>query len=170
MTTAVDNAFEAPKAELADLNANDQILNLKRFSAWGVFFLSIITLGIYFLYWMYTRSVSLNNLETENKVNMTTVYAYIATYVISQVISIASEFMPEQHVVAIVSGGIGLVNMIFYIVVAFSIRKVLMEVLNKNQGEQVVKVNGVLTFFFSVIYFQFKINKAHDEIKEASAE
>ncbi|WP_016955843.1 DUF4234 domain-containing protein [Catenovulum agarivorans] len=170
MTTAVDNAFEAPKAELADLNTNDQILNLKRFSAWGVFFLSLITLGIYFIYWLYTRSTALNKLETENKVNMTNLYVYIATYIVSQVVSIAAEFMPEQLEVEIVSLVIGLINFGFYIAVAFSIRKVLGEVLNKNQGDQVVGLSGGMTFFFSAIYFQFKINKAHDEIKEASAE
>ena len=43
-----NNAYQAPASALVDDNEGvSRVLSLKRFSAWGVFFLSIVTLGIY---------------------------------------------------------------------------------------------------------------------------
>jgi len=57
------------------------------------------------------------------------------------------------------------VNLIAYIVAVFSARKAVSEVINEGSAEE-VKLGGVLTFFFSAIYFQYKINEAIDNQSE----
>ena len=88
------NIYEAPEAELTQQNTggNKPILNFDRFSAWGVFFLSLITLGIYAIYWLVSRTNKANALA-KHQVNQNLVYGYIALYVIN--IAVAFTSIPE---------------------------------------------------------------------------
>lgn len=154
-----ENAFEAPQANLHDTSLEKPILQLERFSAWGVFGLSIITFGIYFVYWLYTRTPKANELSQENKLSMNILYAYLALYVASFVTSFTAT--DDNTTLVMINFVLSMVNFILYILVVFGLRKVLSEVINKGSTEE-IKLGGVLTFFFSVIYFQYKINEAID--------
>ncbi|KMT66979.1 DUF4234 domain-containing protein [Catenovulum maritimum] len=167
MTTAVENAFEAPKAELSD-SGESSILNLKRFSAWGVLGLGIITFGLYFVYWFYSRMPIINEYAKENKANTTYLHAYLISYAISLLISIGAGFIEPSSTVDIVSGLISIANLVLYILLAFSIRKALSEIINEDAGDNQTKLGGVLTFFFSAIYFQYKINEKIDSVSVES--
>ena len=159
LSPEVENAFEAPKANLSETNTTKPILEMERFSAWGVFFLSVVTFGIYFLYWLITRAQKINTLSTGEKANLTMLYAYAGLYVISTAISFIAN--PEDTTMAIVSGGISLINLVIYIIGIFSVRRAIRDVINAG-GQENVHLGGVLTFFFSAIYFQYKINEAID--------
>ncbi len=158
MSEESENIYQAPEAELTQSNdgANKPILNFDRFSAWGVFFLSIITLGIYGVYWLVSRTNKTNALAS-NQISMGLVYGYIALYVVNFVLSFAA-VSPE------IGGVVSLISFVVAIILIFSLRTSLTELINEGSNEP-VKLNGILTFFFNVIYFQYKINEAIDNQK-----
>ncbi len=164
LTPETQNAFEAPKADLSTPATSNPILEMKRFSAWGVFGLTIITFGLYYLYWLYTRMNKINSLSTVAKANLTALYAYI---VISVVNNAGSFFIDETQLVLASLGliALALVGFVALLISIYSTRRALSEVINKGSQEE-VKLGGVLTFFFSVIYFQYKINEAIDNQSE----
>tara|TARA_B100000470_G_C19777448_1_gene386055 strand:+ start:507 stop:983 length:477 start_codon:yes stop_codon:yes gene_type:complete len=152
------NIYEAPEAELTQQNngGNKPILNFDRFSAWGVFFLSLITLGIYAIYWLVSRTNKANALA-KHQVNQNLVYGYIALYVIN--IAVAFTSIPE-----VFSSIISIITFIVGLVFIFSLRASLKELINAGSNEP-VHLSGILTFFFYAIYFQYKINEAIDNQK-----
>ncbi|GKW51975.1 DUF4234 domain-containing protein [Pseudoalteromonas shioyasakiensis] len=152
------NIYEAPEAELTQQNngGNKPILNFDRFSAWGVFFLSLITLGIYAIYWLVSRTNKANALA-KHQVNQNLVYGYIALYVIN--IAVAFTSIPE-----VFSSIISIITFIVGLVFIFSLRASLKELINEGSNEP-VHLSGILTFFFYAIYFQYKINEAIDNQK-----
>jgi len=152
------NIYQAPEAELTQQNngGNKPILNFDRFSAWGVFFLSLITLGIYAIYWLVSRTNKANALA-KHQVNQNLVYGYIALYVIN--IAVAFTSIPE-----VFSSIISIITFIVGLVFIFSLRASLKELINEGSNEP-VHLSGILTFFFYAIYFQYKINEAIDNQK-----
>ena len=152
------NIYEAPEAELTQQNngGNKPILNFDRFSAWGVFFLCLITLGIYAIYWLVSRTNKANALA-KHQVNQNLVYGYIALYVIN--IAVAFTSIPE-----VFSSIISIITFIVGLVFIFSLRASLKELINEGSNEP-VHLSGILTFFFYAIYFQYKINEAIDNQK-----
>jgi magnesium-transporting ATPase (P-type) len=155
MSDNTANVYEAPEANLTENNdgSNKPILNFDRFSAWGVFFLSIITLGIYSVYWLVNRTNKANSLA-KNQIAQGLVYGYVALYVVNLVLSIAG-ILPELGFI------VSLASFVVAIILIFSLRTSLTELINEGSAEP-VKLNGILTFFFNVIYFQYKINEAID--------
>ena len=65
MNETSQTPYASPTAELIEKNNNQKIHKYTRFSAWGVFGLSIITLSIYPIYWLYTRAEKTNSLHDE---------------------------------------------------------------------------------------------------------
>lgn len=64
--TEINDPYKAPEAELSELHNSDKINAFSRFSTWGVIGLTIITLGFYVYYWMFTRARILNSLIPQN--------------------------------------------------------------------------------------------------------
>ncbi len=163
LTPETQNAFEAPKADLSTPATSNPILEMKRFTAWGVFGLSMITLGLYYLYWLFTRTKQINLLSKVAKVNVVALYVYIAATLISNVGQFALN--QEALVGSIFTFVISIASLVAYIMTVFSARKALQEVINEG-SQEAVKLGGILTFFFSAIYFQYKINEAIDNQSE----
>ncbi|WP_426369516.1 DUF4234 domain-containing protein [Pseudocolwellia sp. HL-MZ7] len=162
-TPETQNAFEAPKADLSTPVTENPILEMKRFTAWGVFGLTIITFGLYYLYWLYTRMNKINSLSVVAKANLTALYAYIVISVLNNIGSFAID--ETQTALFMIIGLLGIIGFVALLIAIFSTRKALSEIINKGSQEE-VKLGGILTFFFSVIYFQYKINEAIDNQSE----
>lgn len=155
MENQSSNIYKAPESELqVSQEVDGGVENFKRFTAWGVFGLSIITFGIYPLYWLYTRSNILNTFH-HNKVSQNILLAFVITIILSYSIGIFSSVYEENAPLAIADGVLSLVYIVFYLIVLFSLHNRLKEVTGDN-------FNPVLTFFFSSIYMQYKINVAID--------
>ena len=61
MEPGENNPYSAPSADLDTETSPDQRMrSLPYFSCWYVFGLTIITLGLYYPYWMFTRSKIIN--------------------------------------------------------------------------------------------------------------
>jgi len=153
MTDSQKNIYQTPSSDL-DNSIKGGVSKFKRFSAWGVFGLSLITLGIYPLYWLYSRSKVLNSFH-DNVISKVLLNIFILVAILSFSTSYLSSAMPTNTVFAIANGVLILPYLILYLTVLFKFRNRLREITGDVVGP-------VLTFFFSAIYLQYKINESID--------
>lgn len=158
ITPEIENAFEAPKADLSTPFTDNPILGMKRFSAWGVFGLSIVTFGLYLIYWMFTRVNNVNRISKVAKASIIAVYIYLGASIISNVVLYG--FMLVN-----VSLALSLISLISFYVAIYSLRRALTEMINQGT-ENKVTIGPIKTFFFNVLYIQYKINEAIDNQSE----
>jgi len=159
------NPYQTPEAELRSIGGNSRINVFKRFSAWGVFGLSVITFGIYPIYWMYSRSMVVNE-NFDNKINS----GWLIGLIIVAILSFTSEFFLGQNQSSqILSLLITVAYMVVYLVVLFSLRNRLEEIISDSGSAFNVSIGGVMTFFFNAIYLQYKINEAIDNNSGANS-
>ena len=164
--TENSSPYASPSAELIQQsNDNKSILEFKRFSAWGVAGLSIITLGIYPVYWLWSRAEIINRLH-DKKITKPWLIALVTTTIVSTVMSLVPS---EDPTFLIVSSVMGLAYFVPYIVVLFRSRNNLQDIMGA-ENNQTYKLNGVLTFFASTIYLQYKINECIDNTVSVSQE
>lgn len=157
MNEAVENPYRSPSADLDHTKYSGTILQFKRFTAWRVFGLYFITLGIYPIYWLYTRANVANSIH-ENKISS----AWLMTFLSSSILSYAANFFGESDIALFSGLIISLVNFVSYLAVLFKLKNRLQDIMNYDASEM-YKINPVLTFFFSAIYLQYKINKCIDD-------
>ncbi|WP_428240582.1 DUF4234 domain-containing protein [Gynuella sp.] len=132
----------------------------KRVSVWNMLFLTIVTLGIYPIYWMYSRTWLLNIITREGISSSVIRIALVsgAVYVISPILG--QVLLGRQFAAAV-----GLFAAVSYIVFAliwiFGLRAEISRIA-RSQGQSDFHANAILTFFFQVFYLQYKINQFID--------
>jgi len=156
MTNSTENPYQSPTADLVEHGSSQKIFQFKRFSAWGVFGLGIITLGIYTAYWLVSRSTTTNAIH-ENKISPTLTSIFIGT----TILSFLSGLLGESDIAVAASILITLAYLVSYVMVAFKLRNRLREMMEEG-STQSSPLSGVLTFLFSAIYLQYKINQYID--------
>ncbi len=159
MSAPPDNPYKTPEAHLVQSTNDKSILWFGRFTAWGVFGLTIITLGIYPYYWMYSRAKIINSLH-EDKIPLILPVLLIGFVILSY----ASSFFGESAAAVIAGLAITVNYLALYIAVVFKIRNRLQDIINRSSNKQ-YKLGAILTFFFYAIYLQYKINECIDEQK-----
>lgn len=162
MNEAADNPYKSPEAHLDQSISDKNVQILGRFTAWGVFALTILTLGIYPIYWMYSRAKIINTLH-EDKISS----ALLILFVVAEILWYSSVIFGGSEAAIQAGGVIAVVNMVLYLIVLFTIRNRLQDIVNRSGNKQ-YKVGIVLTFFFFVIYLQYKINKCIDELQPST--
>jgi len=159
MSNSEVNPYEAPGADLRAGNSTDKgITNFKRFTAWGVFGLTIITLGIYPLYWVISRALKNNSFNTE-KIGTVWILGLLVGAALSfllQIYSIVSPSIMTESSFVTAYSVVTVVYIVFYLVTLFKLR-------NRIRDLSGLKVSGILTFFGSAIYLQYKTNQAIDQ-------
>lgn len=153
------DVYRTPDADLS-LDTGAGFPPFERFSAWGVFGLSVITFGIYMVYWLYSRTQVLNAFHS-NKISD----AVINLAMIGFILNLASSVIPESYyeslAVSLAVMAISIGYLVFYLIWLFGFRARLLEIAHAD-GHPEFRVNPVLTFFFSNIYLQYKINQYID--------
>ncbi|TCK04817.1 DUF4234 domain-containing protein [Marinobacterium mangrovicola] len=168
MTQVAENPYAAPEADLeVQQNAGDLSV-FNRFSTWWVFLLSIVTIGIYPLFWIHGRTRKLNSISEHEKVPTGLVTTYI-------VVSLAALILPTLFGFVLASGAgsmgaltainifgnlLSLTGFILLEVWAFKFRGVLNRV-TQSEGKR-TWAGGVMTFFFTMLYMNYKINQHID--------
>ncbi|WP_409273235.1 hypothetical protein V1499_01585 [Neobacillus sp. SCS-31] len=124
--------------------------------AWLTVLLSILTFGIYFPYWLLNRRVEVNRFAGKKIIHKWVPWLVLILYSVSALVfTIGPFFLNEiaimlyeyiDHLITV----FGVSCIIWY---SFRIREVLME---KMEDES---INGILTFFLTIWYLQYKINK-----------
>ncbi|UYM16335.1 DUF4234 domain-containing protein [Endozoicomonas euniceicola] len=151
---AENSPYRTPYSDLNIETSSNKILYFKRFSAWGVFGLSLITFGIYPLYWLYSRTKVLNSI-VDNRISDILLNTLIVLFIMSFVIGVSFEEIPENTIIAALDHINYLSYMVIYLTVLFKFRNRLRDMIGTNIG-------STLTFFGSAIYLQYKINKEID--------
>lgn len=172
--TDQNNPFAAPSANLQTPGSTNLkgIKSIPRFTTWAVVGLSVITLGFYFYYWLFSRCKIINSQLKEDQISSKLIQSLLAIFVVGMALSIidASITGPDPYaepsLFGMVSGVISLIGLVLYIMVAFGMRKRINILTNSHKGDR-FWLGGVgsslLTLFFSAYYFQYKVNQMHDQ-------
>lgn len=130
---------------MADLVVKDGI-GYKRRNPWGVFLLSLITLGIYYIVWYYKINNELKNYGVENDPTIATLAVTLGGFIV----------VPPY--------------VSFYKTGA----RILTAQQTSGAVERVVPVLGLILFFFASLfalpYYQSQLNKVWDALAAAGAE
>ncbi|MCM8532235.1 MAG: DUF4234 domain-containing protein [Lentisphaeraceae bacterium] len=147
----MNNVYSAPEADvIEETYADRDINNFKHFSAWGVFILSIITLGLYQIYWVYSRTKVLNQ-SVSNPIGGPFIKIVTSLYVLSFI----SSYVPLGESLQVPLMIFNVVAGILSVVWNFKFMLRVETLMGKE-----TKLSGLLTFFAHVIYLQYKINEA----------
>lgn len=154
------NPYEAPNSDLA-VATDDQISsNFDRFSAWWVFLLTLVTFGIYPVYWIYTRGQTVNRAQGD-QIKPTWLYMSVILFALTFVVEFASPEKVELYIM------VNIAYLVVYLVSLFKIRNRLQKMMSETTGSTYT-LGPVLTFFFNCIYLQYKINEFIDNSKLTS--
>ena len=159
-----ENPFTPPSSnlEIEHSHKRSPLIQLPCFSTLLVVIFSIVTLGLYNLYWMYTRTQKLNALlSPEDRIANWLPTAAMTLAFISILLSISSEYIPVTEEFLVIDNTISIINFVFTLTWVFAIRKVI-NLLLESRPEDESWLNGFITFIFSIFYFQYRINQIHD--------
>ena len=142
------------------ITASGSFYGLKHKNVWLMFFLSIITLGIYMPYWYLTRHQRFNALSSSVKFTQATIGIWLLWFITDTLLVGANFAIPESGTLETVEGIASVFNLvaaIFGVILAFRAKRILLEhlaVIGRND----TTMSGILTFFFGFLYIQYKIN------------
>ena len=126
---------------------------------------SVITLGIYIFYWVFSRKNSLN-LISETKLNNAVVIIYFISAIGSYLGSYLGGFISQDSYLIVFSNLLGFVSFISGVVISFKMKDILKEFSDNN--EMNISYNRFLTFFLNIMYINYKINENIDYIAQNS--
>ncbi|MFV8782527.1 hypothetical protein ACNKU7_08910 [Microbulbifer sp. SA54] len=151
------NPYSAPTADLnvAATTSDDLISdNFRRFSAWWVFLLSIVTLRIYTVYWIIINARTLNRIQSN---------PIAPIWLLLMVIFLASSYVLE-YAFPQMEWAIAATNIAYLVTLLTSLFKVknrLQDLMTESTSSP-SNLSSVLTFLFDAIYLQYKINEHID--------
>jgi len=157
------NPYAAPQADVelpSSGNAIEIIKSLPRFTTWAVVGLSIITMGVYSIYWLYNRTKKLNaGLPDDKKISKGIVIGALISYIIYMIFSIVAPMvMPE---LAAIGGLFAILYFVLFIIWIYKFRGAI-NTLIATRDRKKGWIGPILTFFINIYYFQYKINQIHD--------
>lgn len=147
------------------------------FSVWYVLGLTILTQGLYFMYWHWHRSKKLNEALPENPISSTFINNVVAAYIVyiglvvyasvyfpealqvpegATVESLAAQPLPGVWVAVQIFGNIVLILTAIW---SYKIRNRLNQLLAVEKGQPLWS-GPILAVLFQAFYLQWKINKA----------
>ncbi|WP_026691102.1 DUF4234 domain-containing protein [Alteribacter aurantiacus] len=119
--------------------------------------LSLITMGIYMPYWFLTRRKELNKIDPEKKVSFEFPLSVLILYSLSALFTVLYLILPfSEGFVATIDGLDRIIT--FYgvtVMVILSFRAVSL----LKSYDSSIPVSKLATFFFTIWYVQYKINK-----------
>ena len=144
------NPYESPSSASASTTSSEE---LKRTRPLVVILLFLVTLGFYGPYWYTSRRKVLNRLAGRNEINLgLCIAAFFSTFVLN----ITEGMLGDFDVVFRLAAAIVL------LVLAFRAK----DIIEANYDSD---VSGLITFFFGVMYLQYKINSS-ERLDEAHQE
>ena len=157
----MDNPYQPPKSSLQPPGSAG-IRAFPRLGTLLVVALGILTLGIYLLYWLYTRTRILNSLLPSRPVPAGLINFVLSTYIVVIGLSLVELAYPGNQTIGTVTSLINLVSSIGFLIWVFIFRERLNHFNNAAPGQR-YWLGPILTFFFQSMYFQYKINQMLDE-------
>ncbi len=170
---SVNNPYSAPSADL-DIKSTekslDKIKQFPRFSTWAVIGLTMITLGLYGYYWLFSRTKILNSLLPNKPIASSLIIITLIILLLNLVLTLFIPVLPTMEFVNpkiiatiyLLSIPVSFVAVILFLIWAFSFRN-RFNILSESSKGSKFWLGIILTFFLNVYYFQYKINQIHDE-------
>ena len=160
----MDNPYAPPKAAVADVAP----AGLKRRSVLAMIAFTFLTLGLYPIIWLFRRRAGLNALNSSRKLPLWPLLALVALTVVDFVFAFAEALSPGTITTGLSSALLvaRLATSIVIIVQMFTIKSIIEDhaYTPADPGAPAlfadrVQLSGLATFFFSVFYLQYAINK-----------
>ncbi|MBI5969883.1 MAG: zinc ribbon domain-containing protein [Deltaproteobacteria bacterium] len=121
-----------------------------------ILLLSLLTMGIYYPVWFITQLESLNAMNSTVKLKKGAFITVIILFALSVVAAFASIGLEGKADAAraldLMSRFLNIAGGIILLVESFHVKRILSEHFN-------TKLSGAATFFFNVLYLQYKINR-----------
>lgn len=134
---------------------------LPRVSVWTVLVLSIISLGLYYTYWLFTRTQIINRVA-DKPISMILVHSVLGLLMLNLIVSFVSGYNPDNEQYRQLTGIIGLSYSLLNLFWVFTVRQRLHKMTQAGE-RSLFWINGLWTFLFQVLYLQFKINEYIEE-------
>src|SRR5215470_4723727 len=163
------NPYAPPKS---NVHSSPQVTGIEafpRFSTWWVFLLAIVTLQVYLIYWLCSRSAILNRIFPSKRIPVALVLAAIGLWSACVVVSFLQMAFPDDLALGVTSTVVSWSWTVVWLTWLFKFRNRI----NQHCGARPHDgywINGVLTFFFGPVYFQYKLNCLIDGKRNAAAE
>jgi hypothetical protein len=164
--TATDapNPYAPPKARVVDPEPDAH--GLKRRSVVVMFLFVIISFGIYFLVWWFRRRPGLNRLNSPRKLPLWPLLLLVALWVFNLILGFVGAAAPDREAVpgSLLFSIFQIVVGISMIVQSFWAKEIIEDhaAPDPESGPTFgghVKLSGLMTFFFSIFYLQWAINR-----------
>lgn len=156
------NPYAPPKARVMD--AEPTAHGLKHRNVIVMILFTIISLGLYFLIWWFRRRPGLNRLNSPVKVPLWPLLLVIVMYAVQFVVAFLQESGGIDPGVELFASMFQIGVGITMIVQAFRAKNIIEDHAapapesGPSFGTE-VKLSGLMTFFFSIFYLQWAINK-----------
>jgi len=161
------NPYAPPTAQLA---TGAEEAGLKQRRVVVMVLLVIVTLGIYYPVWFFRRRPGLNRLDSPRKLPLWPLVTFASYFALQVVLGLlAGDATPEQAFGPGVAIGLTLLRLAVAILMIFQCFAIKDIIEDHAQGPDnatgrglftpQVKLSGLMTFFFSIFYLQYAINK-----------
>ena len=170
----MNDPYKSPVSEVDSEQGMSDFTRMPRMHTLIVVVFVIVSMGLYIPYWAITRAVRFNLIYPVGKVSMQFTYIVCAIYLASfgmDLFDLVGEFTASStnlkaeyetlYIALSLSGSLGFLIWVFYF--RYKLNNYLVQEVNSFST-----VGGVLTFFFGIIYLNFKINQTIDDLNQAS--
>jgi hypothetical protein len=160
------NPYAPPKAQVADPEPNTH--GLKRRSVIVMVVFTIFTFGLYYLAWWFRRRPGLNRLDSPAKLPLWPLLLMLALYVSEFFVGLTLDAGAYDQVVRERVGVVSLIFQLFVgivmLVMSFRVKDMIEDHAEPDLDSgpmfvERVKLSGLMTFFFSIYYLQWAINR-----------
>lgn len=159
----MNDIYNAPQSELRNGSGRkSKFTEFRYISAWYILGFNVITLGIYVMYWMYTRANLINGIHPK-QINPSVISGYVVTYILLIVLPIASSMGFNSEAVANTNLVLTMANFVLHLILLYTIRARLLE-FAEEEGANDFTIDPVITFFGVNIYLQYVINKRINQL------
>ena len=158
------NPYAPPKAAVADVAPS----GLKRRSVLAMIAFTFVTLGFYPVIWFFRRRDGLNALNSSRKLKLWPLLALVGFTVVDFVVAVAEGLSPGTITTGIASALLiaRLALAIIMLVQVFTIKSIIEDHVYTPGDPGMpalfadrVQLSGLATFFLSIFYLQYAINK-----------
>jgi hypothetical protein len=162
------NPYTPPKAPLETVaEGAARIEEMPRFSAWWVLLLEIVTFGLYVPYWLFTRSRRLNKVWP-GAIDGFLVWTALAVIGASYLGSLGEILEPDNRGMHVLSKALGFGQFVAVLIWVYTLRNRLNRIIGAQEEDE-RWIGPVATFFFQILYLQYKVNQAIDARRAPAA-
>ncbi len=155
----MNNPYQAPESKLIDGSSSGlELLRFKKVSTWLVLLYMVLTLGIYGIYWIYSRTKLLNNLPHVSPLSETFILISAVIALLSYPLIISDIYIVDNQNYLLFSKFISVAGNISLYFWAFRFRKRFNDYLEHNTDNGLY-MSFFMIFFFNILYLSYKLNE-----------